>query len=66
MRLRTDAVRPFAYVATEFAHLTHRNEEIAMKRHWIEEGWRRFLDRLRELWGKGTARPGNGPSAMST
>lgn len=25
-----------------------------MKRDWIEDGWRRFLDRLKELWGKGT------------
>jgi hypothetical protein len=20
--------------------------------HWIENGWQRFLDRLKELWGK--------------
>ncbi len=25
-----------------------------MKRDWIEDGWRRFLDRLKELWGKRT------------
>jgi hypothetical protein len=28
-------------------------EEIAMKRDWIEDGWRRFLDRLKGFWGKG-------------
>lgn len=25
-----------------------------MNSDWIEEGWRRFLDRLKELWGKRT------------
>jgi hypothetical protein len=25
-----------------------------MKHDWIEEGWKRFLDRLKELWGKRT------------
>lgn len=34
-----------------------------MKRNWIEEGWRRFLDRLRKLWGKRTD-PGQ-PTASS-
>jgi len=29
-------------------------EEIAMKRDWIEDGWRRFLDRLKGFWGKRT------------
>ena len=28
------------------------SEEIAMKRDWIEDGWQRFLDRLKGLWGK--------------
>ena len=23
-----------------------------MKHEWIEEGWRRFLDKLKQLWGK--------------
>jgi hypothetical protein len=23
-----------------------------MNLYWIENGWRRFLDRLKELWGK--------------
>jgi len=26
--------------------------EIAMRRDWIEDGWRRFLDRLKDFWGK--------------
>jgi len=30
------------------------SEEIAMKRDWIEDGWRRFLDRLKGFWGKRT------------
>ncbi len=25
-----------------------------MKHNWIEAGWKRFLDRLKELWGKRT------------
>lgn len=25
-----------------------------MKRDWIEDGWRRFLDRLKGFWGKRT------------
>jgi len=25
-----------------------------MKRDWVEDGWRRFLDWLKELWGKRT------------
>lgn len=33
---------------------TARSEEIPMNSNWIEEGWRRFLDRLKELWGKRT------------
>jgi hypothetical protein len=27
-------------------------KEIAMNLDWIENGWQRFLDRLKELWGK--------------
>ena len=23
-----------------------------MKRDWIEDGWRRFLERLKGLWGR--------------
>jgi hypothetical protein len=30
-----------------------------MKHEWIEEGWRRFLDKLKQLWGK---REGPGPA----
>jgi hypothetical protein len=26
--------------------------EIAMNLNWIENGWQRFLDRLKKLWGK--------------
>jgi hypothetical protein len=29
-------------------------EGIAMKRDWFKDGWRRFLDRLKDLWGKRT------------
>jgi hypothetical protein len=25
-----------------------------MKHEWIEEGWRRFLERLKQFWGKRT------------
>ena len=32
-----------------------------MNVNWIENGWRRFLDRLKELWGKrDDPRPGSG------
>jgi hypothetical protein len=24
-----------------------------MNLHWIEDGWQRFLDRLKELWASG-------------
>ena len=38
-----------------------------MKRDWIEDGWRRFLDRLKDLWGKRTGPPyiipGGAPNA---
>lgn len=29
-------------------------KEIAMNLNWIENGWQRFLDRLKELWASGS------------
>ena len=50
MRQRTDPVhtRGLDRCGPSFS------EEIPMKRDWIEDGWRRFLDRLKGLWGKRT------------
>ncbi len=53
---------PTPYVAPETIHTRcliaiGSTKEIAMKHDLIEEGWKRFLDRLKELWGKLTDPP---------
>ena len=35
-----------------------------MKRDSIEDGWRRFPERLKELWGNGQSGPGDGLDEM--
>lgn len=53
MRRRTDPLHASVYDRC-LQYRSSLPEEIAMKRYWIENGWRRFLDWLKELWGKRT------------
>jgi hypothetical protein len=53
VRLRTDPVHALVEHYCRSVVQTFSGE-IAMKGDWIEDGWRRFLDRLKGLWGKRT------------